>query len=223
MNDMTQTIEAPAAPVADDNTFSFEIENHEKDVEVDLAAIPLTIRKHLLKTAVRGYILNRVSTALAKAKKDNTDWDVYEAATKNDPLQAIVAQPTEPRVSVDIAAISERAIKALYEGALGRRGDGAKKAKVLRDPLTTQITRAVVAEVYEKGRALDPSYKYPTALKEVGADGIAYLKAKIAEKVAAGADEAVMLAFLDTRYVKPARIMLGLDTPGKLKDADGIL
>lgn len=223
------TLEASPAPVpaaADGRPFSFEIEADDKPVytaNLDLVSIPGDIREHLLKSAVRGYILNRVSTAAAKVKKDNAPFDSYDAAVANDPLQTLVAKPEGERAVVDYAGIVSGAIKALYEGTIGKRATGEKKAKPLKDPLITQITRAVVAEVYEKGKALDPSYKYPTAQKEVGADGLAYLQAKIAEKVAAGADAATLNAFLENRYVKPARIMLGLDTPGKLKDADGIL
>lgn len=214
---------APApAPVTDPNVHTFELEGFVESVSVNLASVPQEIRMHLLKTAVRAYVANRVSTAAAKVKKDNADWERYDAACANDPLQSIVPQPTTPRATADYPAIAAAAVQALYEGNIGRRTPGGK-AKELRDPLVTQITKAVIAEVYEKGRAADPKYKYPTAMKEVGSDGLAYLKAKIAEKVAAGADAAALNAFLEQRYIKPARIMLGLDTPGKLKDADGIL
>jgi hypothetical protein len=77
--------------------------------------------------------------------------------------------------------------------------------------------------VYEKGKALDPQYKYPSAQKEVGQDGLAYLRAKIDAKVAAGADKVALDKYLDTRYIKPARIQLGLDVPKSLADMDGIL
>jgi hypothetical protein len=214
---------APApAPVDDPNVYTFELEGFVPSVSLNLASIPQEIRMHLLKSAVRAYVANRVSTAAAKVKKENEPWDRYDAAVKNDPLQSIVPAPTEPRATADYPSIAAGAVTALYEGNIGRRTPGGK-AKELRDPLVTQITKAVIAEVYEKGRAADPKYKYPTAMKEVGSDGLAYLKAKIAEKVAAGADAAALNAFLEQRYVKPARIMLGLDTPGKLKDADGIL
>lgn len=215
---------APApAPVDDPNVFTFELEGFVPSVSLNLASIPQEIRMHLLKSAVRAYVANRVSTAAAKVKKENEPWDRYDAAVKNDPLQSIVPQPTTPRTTADYPAIAAGAVTALYEGNIGRRTPGGK-AKELKDPLTTQVTKAVIAEVYEKGRASDPKYKYPTAMKEVGGDGIAYLKARIAEKVAAGADEAALLAFMEQRYLKPARIMLGIEgLTGKMKDAEGIL
>lgn len=215
-------LEATPVAVDNENTLVFELDDYDKDIVVNLVDMPPAVRLRMLKNATKAYITNRVSTAAAATKKANAAFDQYEAAVKNDPLQTLVAAPDGERKVTDFAATIEGAIKALYSGEIGKRG-GEKKAKVLRDPLITQITRSVVAEVYEKGRAADPQYKYPTAQKEVGQDGLAYLKAKIADKVAAGADEAALLKYLDTRYVKPARIMLGMDTPKTLADADGIL
>jgi hypothetical protein len=215
-------LEAAPAP-APDTLLEFEVEGYEPKVGVDLAQIPPDVRMRLLRTATRAYITNRISTAVAKTKKDNGEFDTYEAAMKNDPLQTAVPKPEGERKNTDFADVIDGAIKALYSGELGKRGTGEGKPKVLRDPLITQITRSVVAEVYEKGRASDPKYRYPTAQKEVGSDGLAYLKAKIDEKVAAGADANALNSYLETRYIKPARIMLGMDSPGKLKDADGIL
>jgi len=215
---------APAVPAATPDTIlKFEVENYEPEVVLDLAQIPSEVRMRLLRTAARAYITNRLSTAVAKTKSVNGAFDTYDAAVKNDPLQTAVPKPEGERAATDYAGTIDSAVKALYSGELGKRGTGESKPKVLRDPLITQITRSVVAEVYEKGRAADPKYRYPTAQKEVGSDGLAYLKAKIEAKVAAGGDAAALNAYLETRYIKPARIMLGMDTPGKLKDADGIL
>lgn len=220
----TPTLEAATLEVERPATwFEFEIDDYDKPIGLDLNAVPQEVRMRLLKNATRSYITNRLSTAAAKTKKENAGFDSYDAAMKNDPLQTLVPKPDGTRALTDYTGCIEAAIKALYSGELGRRGTGDTKPKVLRDPLITQITRSVVAEVYEKERAKNPQYKYPTAQKEVGQDGLAYLKEKIAAKVAAGADEAAMNKYLETRYINPARIMLGLDTPKTLKDADGIL
>jgi hypothetical protein len=209
-------------PANPDHALEFELESYDGDIKVNVALIPDAVRMRLLKNATKAYITNRVSTAEAATKKANAPFVQYDAAMKNDPLQTLVPAPEGVRKTTDVFASIDAAIKALYSGEIGKRG-GEKKAKVLRDPLITQITRAVVAEVYEKGRALDPQYKYPTAQKLVGQDGLAYLKDRIAEKVALGADEASLLKYLDTRYVKPARIQLGLDVPKSLAEMDGIL
>lgn len=212
-----------ATPERPETFMEFEVDGYDKNVELDLAQIPSEVRMRLLRTATRAYITNRISTAVAKTKNTNGAFDTYDAAVKNDPLQTAVPKPEGERAVTDYGEIIDGAIKALYSGELGKRGTGEGKPKVLRDPLITQITRSVVAEVYEKGRAADPKYRYPTAQKEVGSDGLAYLKAKIEAKVAAGADATALNAYLETRYIKPARIMLGMDAPGKLKDAEGIL
>jgi hypothetical protein len=218
---------APVAPAPATDTpstlYKFEIDDYDNEIAVELNNVPAPLRLRLLKTATRAYITNRISTAAAKTKKENAKFDQYDAAMKNDPLQTLVPKPEGDRAATDYAGIVDGAIKALYSGEIGRRGDGEGKKKVLRDPLITQITRAVVADVYEKGRAADLKYKYPTAQKEVGSDGLAYLKGKIAEKVAAGGDAAALNQYLETKYIKPARIMLGLDVPKSLKDAGGIL
>jgi len=221
----TPVAAAPAAdaPPASETLFVFEIDDFDPEISVELANIPTPLRMRLLKNATRAYITNRISTAAAATKKANAPFDQYDAAMKNDPLQTLVAKPEGERAVTDYAGVIEGALKALYSGEIGRRGDGTSKPKVLRDPLITQITRAVVADVYEKARAADPKYKYPTAQKEVGTDGLAYLRSKIAERVAKGEDAAALNTFLETRYIKPARIMLGLDVPKSLKDSEGIL
>jgi len=214
----------PLAPATKPDTWlEFEVDDYDKPIELDMANIPQPVRMRLLRSATKSYIINRLSTAVNKTNKTNAPFNAYAAAIQNDPLQTIVPKPEGERAVTDYAGIVDGAIKALYSGELGRRGSGETTKKALRDPLVTQITRSVVAEVYEKGRATNPSYKYPTAQKEVGQDGLAYLRSKIAAKVAAGADAAALEKYLETRYINPAKIMLGLDTPKSLKDADGIL
>jgi hypothetical protein len=221
---------APAPVLEKPETFmSFDVDGFDPTVELDLANVPQPIRMRLLKSATKSYIINRVSTAVAKTKKENEKFDQYEAAMKNDPLQTIVPKPEGVHATTDFGGVIAGAIKALYTGDIGKRGSGTAKVKVLRSPLITQITRSVVAEVYEKNQALDSKYKYPTAQKEVGQDGLEYLKGKIEAQVAATPEaekaekRAALNKYLETRYINPARIMLGMDIPKSLKDAEGIL
>jgi hypothetical protein len=226
---VADALTAAPAPVRPETWLSFEIDDYDPAIELDMANIPQPVRMKLLRSATKSYIINRLSTAVAKAAKQNAPFNQYDAAMKNDPLQTLVAKPEGERASIPYAETIDGAIKALYSGELGRRGSGEGTKKVLRDPLVTQITRSVVAEVYEKQRKLNPSYKYPTAQKEVGQDGLAYLREKIDAQVAAlpeadrAAKKAQLDKYLETRYVAPARIMLGMDTPKSLKDAEGIL
>jgi hypothetical protein len=191
-----------------DKTFlDFNVDS--RNIKIQLRAIPDEIRMRLLRTAVRGYVTNRISTAKSKTDKENAAWKDYELAIKTDPLQTVVAMPTEPKKAVDYADTIEKSIKALLSGELGKREAGDKKPKVMKDPLITQITKAVVADVYAKNYALDNNYKYPSALKEVGSDGLGYLKANIEKMVAAGAERAPLEKHLEQRYITPAKILLG--------------
>lgn len=218
--DMTTTLEAPAT----DPNYLLDIEAGEGDnlitKTLDLASVPMDIRVQLLKTAAKAYVHNRVSTAQAKTAKANAEWTSYEAAMQANPLQEIVAMPTTPKAVTDFAGIVDGAINALLSGQLGKRGGGTgKKPKELRNPIITQVTRAVVAKVYADNLKLDPAYKYPTAQKEVGSDGYEYLnRVKLPEWLAAGGTEESFNKVVDTKYTKPARLMLGLDKPKSLAD-----
>lgn len=209
-----------------DNSYVMDIDVEGMDTveTLDLAQVPMDVRIHLLKTAARSYVHNRVSTAAAKTKKDNESWAIYEAACAHDPLQTTVPKPDTDKVVTDYKGIVAGAINALLTGQLGRKGTGKQKPKVLRDPIITQVTRAVVAKVYKDNVALDPSYKYPTAQKEVGNNGYDYLRAvKLPEWMAAGGTEADFNKVVETKYTKPARLMLGLDVPKSLADMGDIL
>lgn len=214
--------DAPAL-VANDSVFSFT--TNDVSVTLDMTAIPGETRLDLLRSQIQSYVSNRISTAESVAKKANADWDRYESASANDPLQTLVAKPTKDKETVDRNDVALKAIQALYEGKFVRRdGSTPKKQKERKDPLVTHITRTVVQELFEQRRKSDPSYKYPTASKEVGPDGIAYLKARIDARIAAGEDAKVLNDFLETKYLKPARLMLGLESAApRFKDFEGIL
>lgn len=191
--------------------FNYSNDGMDEAVEIDLDKVPDWFRMRVLKKALIGIIDNRVNAAKDKAKKDNASWTLYDNAGGD--LQTDVAQPSDPRAVVPFKDIAERARTAFYEGQLGRRGDGEGKSKAPKDPLEAMITRVVTDEVYAKGRKDTPGYKFFTAQKVVNdaGGGSAYLKAKIEEKVADGADRATLEKTLDLRYVKRARELLGLD------------
>lgn len=198
------------------------------DIEMDLSRVSDDVRDYLFKNAIKAYVQNRTSTAYSAADKANADngWSAYDSAVAKDPLQTAVPQPTEAKVEVDFYGVIRQAIMALYENTIGKRdGTGTKKKPERKDPLVSAVTRTVIQEVFEKNYALDNNYKFPMASKEVGTDGIAYLRAKMAANVASGAATAEQMEYvLEAKYLKPARIMLGLENlTGKGKDAPGIL
>lgn len=210
--------------IASDPSYMQTVEVDSIVAQINIEAIPVGTRMDLLRSAIQNYVTNRVSTAKSVVKKKNEAFDIYEAATANDPLQSLVARPDGERETLDAVAVMTTGINALYEGKFGRRAGEGRKSKPQRDPLITQITRAVVQEVYQKGKEADPQYKYPMAAKQVGSDGLAYLKARLAEKVAAGADPKLLNDFLETRYIKPAKAILGqTELAPRFKDMEGIL
>lgn len=238
MTDGTITLEAPITPAAPEPEvvttpptegpvapYTFPSKELGVDVTMDMARIPETVVDYLLKNAVKAYVQNRTSTAKSSAAKENEPWVRYRNAMAADPNQTLVQMPEKPEVVVDYADIIRSAVRALYEGTMGRRdGTGVKKKAERKDPLIAAITRTVIQEVFEKNYALDNSYKYPMASKEVGTDGVAYLRAKMASNIEQGLATKEQMEFvLETKYMKPARIMLGMDEPGKLKDAPSIV
>jgi hypothetical protein len=217
------TTEQTAEQIAEQkaNTIEFEIDDYEPLITVNLLSIPADVRRRLMYNATRAYILNRLSTAIASARKANAIFDNYDAAVKNDPLQTVVPKPEGERQVVPYAELIERGINALYSGEIGKRGTGAKVAK---DPLIAHVTRTVVTKLFNKKHALDPNYKFFNAQAEVGPDGVEYLRKGIAANVAAGADEKQQLAQLEEQYLRPARITLGLEPlSGKLKDMPDLI
>lgn len=213
----------PEAPVAD---FSFKVKGFDGDIQMNTARIPEEVKAKLIQNAIKAYVQNRTSTATTAANKHNELFDQYDNAQANDPLQTLVPQPEGQRQVVDYADIITKAIKALYDNNMGKRGTGEGKKKAERkDPLISAVTRAVIQEVFEKNYAQDNNYKYPMATKEVGTDGVAYLRAKMEANIASGvATREQMDYVLESKYLKPARVMLGIDAlTGKGKDAPGIL
>ena len=101
---------------------------------------------------------------------------------------------------------------------------GATKSRTPRDPLIKMVTDAVVRELHDKKKGTVQGYKYTDAVKEVGSDGVAYLNAMIAAKVAAVAEgeraalTATLEKFRDERYIKPAEMMLGRKGSKATKD-----
>lgn len=223
---VTELAAAPATP-GPLVPFTFKIKDFgDVPITMDIARIPEEVQDYLLKNAIKAYVQNRTSTAKSAASKENEPWVRYEAACAADPVQSIVPVPEKEKVVVDYGEIIKSAVKALYENSIGKRdGTGPKKKAERKDPLIAAITRTVIQEVFEKNYALDNNYKYPMASKEVGTDGLAYLRAKMAKNVEAGLATAEQMQFvLETKYLKPARIMLGLDPlTGKAKDAPSIL
>lgn len=229
---------APEAPVAPVTNFTFRVKGFEAPnpetgvmeqlpISMDTNRIPEEVKDYLLQNAIKAYVQNRTSTAATMAAKANAAFDLYDNALANDPLQDVVPKPEGERKVVDYAKVIRDAVTALYDNTIGKRNTGeggGKKKGERKDPLVSAVTRAVVQEIFEKNYALDNNYKFPMAVKEVGQDGIAYLKNKMAANVAAGVATAEQMDYIfETKYMKPARIMLGLDQPGKLKDAVGIL
>jgi len=213
---------APSPPANPANMLTVEVDDTEAEINLEL--IPENTRKDLLRSAVQNYITNRVSTSKSVIKKKNEPFDIYDAACKNDPLQNLVKQPEGEREVLDVITVMTTGINALYEGKFGRRSGDGRKSKPQRDPLVTQITRAVVQEVYQKQKELNPAYKYPMAAKQVGSDGLAYLKARMEERIASGADAKQLNDLLETRYIRPAKIMLGqMEAAPRFKDVEGIL
>lgn len=225
---MTDQTNAPAtngeqapAPTEQSNTFLFAIPNTDKQMQIDRTSIPAELRLELLDKAIEGYVRNSVNVANVRFNKDMEPWTAYEAAQAADPMQTAVAKPEgdkpteEARTELLIKTASD-ARERLYKNEVQRRdGTGTKTKAQKVDPLTKLVTEAVVREVFNKEHEADKSYKWPTAVKAVGGDGIKYLEAKIAERVAAGANEADLRKFMDSRYISPAKLMLGQrDTAG---------
>lgn len=210
-----------AAPVEDPNTFTFVIPGTETSIAIVLGDIPAEVRMDLLKSKVKEYINNNVNQAAVKYKKAMEPWDAYAKAQSVDPLQTAVPKPTGDQPSApDLIKPAADARARLYSGEIRKQGEPGA-AKPTRDPLTKAITDAVVRELFEKRKEAGSKPKWIEVTKEVG-DGIAYLNTMIAAKVAAGADAAVMAKLLEEKYMKPAKMLLGL-TDNKLTKENSIL
>lgn len=222
---MTDTATAPVTADAG-TTISFELPNLPGSHTFDCATIPGEARLDLLKGAVRSYIANRVNAAFQRHQKDEDvkSWAAYDEAVKADPLQSAVPMPTTERPAApDLSGALARAIEDLTKGEIRRQGKGEPKARARKDPLVALVTKAVVKDVYESKKASDPKYSYLAAQKEVGPDGVAYLNSLIEAKVAAGVSRTDLEKMREEKYMKPAKLMLGITENKAIKELPSIL
>jgi len=205
---------APTPAPTSENTFSFRIPNTETDIGIDIAAIPADVRMDFLKKGLRDYITNAVNQANVRTGKANAAFDAYDEAAKADPLQTAVAKPEGERATADLIGTAAAARKRLYDGEVRKQGEGTGAKRETVDPLVKLVTEAVVRELHQKDKDAGGKRKYTEFTAEVAkaGGGVKYLEAKIAEKVAAGTDEAVLRKFMDERYIRPAQMMLGTKT-----------
>lgn len=221
---MSEASTPAAAPAASTATFTFP--NMDGERSFDCALIPADTRLDFLKQAVRNYIANRLNGVHTRYEKQDAviAWTAYDEAAKADPLQSAVAKPTVDRPGPpDYDTAYAAAIDALSKGEV-RKSGGEPKARATKDPLIATVTDVVVREVFASRRAADSSYTYLKARAEVGKDGVAYLNAMIATKVAAGADQAALEKMRDTKYINPAKAMLGITSlGGKASELPSIL
>jgi len=213
------------APAEDPNTFSFRIPNTETDIGIKIGDIPAEVRMDFLKKGLRDYITNAVNQSNIRAKKANESHDAYDEAMKADALQTAVAKPTTDRTVADLLETAKAARERLYKGEIRKQGEGTGATRATVDPLTKLVTEAVVRELHAKDKAAGGKRKYTEFTAEVSqaGGGVKYLEAKIAEKVAAGGDAAVLNKFLQDRYIKPAEMMLGTKTGKSTAPENSIL
>jgi hypothetical protein len=233
---MTDQSNTPVVP--QDTTLAIEIANtapegsdQNQSVSINLADIPADARMELLRSAVRTAVTNRVNVAMVRNRAQRapfTAWAAYDAAQAADPMQTTVAKPEGERptgeapAALDPIAKANEAIADLLKGELrqqAKKGEG--KSRAPKDPLIAAVTQVVARAVFDSHKAAgtkvpvegkEPrAYTYPDAVKEVGGDGIAYLNKQIDAKVAAGADRAALEKARDSRYINPAKVMLGLN------------
>lgn len=214
------------APVAPSTVLVTTYPNLDGEQSFDVASMPAELRLAFLKDHTRAYIANRINSVNTRHKNDPLvkAWDAYDNATKADPLQTIVAKPDKERpADPNYAEAYARAVHDLSTGNVRKQSDGPKAKRAPKDPLVSIVTDAVIREVYEAEHAKDAKFTWIMARAKVGADGVAYLKALIEAKVAAGADRAALEKMLQTRYIGPAQLMLGLNTPKSSQGLPSIL
>ena len=222
---MTETTETTVPAATASTVLEYELPNIDGKRSFDCASIPAETRLDLLKTAVRGYLANRVNAAHQRHQKLEavTAWEAFDAASKADPLQTLVPKPEGDRpVAPDLVATLNGAIADLVAGNIRKMGTGTK-TRERKDPLIAMVTKTVVKEVYEGRHAVDSKFTYIMAGKEVGTDGVAYLNNLIETKVAAGVSRTDLEKMLEERYMKPARLMLGIDKSKAMGSLPSIL
>lgn len=216
MNDTTTT-EAPAA-AENENIMVFDIPNTDKQMQIDITQVPAELRMEFLQKGLQNYVRNSVNQANVRHNKALEPWNAYEKACAADPAQTAVPKPEGEKPTVDLIQTATDARKRLYENEVRKQGTGTSKKKT--DPLTKMVTDAVVREIFEKKKDTVSGYKWTDAVKEVGGNGIEYLDKLIAEKVAAGADEAELNKYKESRYIQPAKLMLGQRDTATTKGTD---
>ncbi len=216
---------APATEAANPNVYIFDIAHTEPktQISVDLSAIPAEVRMDMLKSKVREYVTNSVNQSKLRADRDNKPFDDYAKAIEADALQTVVPQPTGERKVADLTGTAAAARDRLYKGEVRKQGEGTGRNRAPKDPIVAVITPIVVREQFDKVKLSNPSYKWADAVKEVGGDGLAYLKGRIETLVAAGGDRASLEKYLDEKYVKPAELIVGARDTKATKDAPGLL
>lgn len=223
---MTEATPAAAAAIVPDNTAKINFEGLTGERAIDCATIPGEARLEILKSGVVAYARNRLNQAVVKYNKNEKvkAFAAYEEAVKADPLQTVVAKPEGEKPTLDLEPIWAGILADLTSGNIRQRAkSGESKPRERKDPLIVAVTKVVVDEVYAARKASNPKYTYIDARKEVGADGIAYLNANIETKVAAGVDRAALEKMRDTKYINPAKVMLGLTENKTIKELPSIL
>lgn len=219
--DLASIVHDPADP----NVYVFDIVGTENKIAINLTAIPAELRLELLKGGVKTLINNRVNVANTRFNKVNAPFVEYDAKVAADPLGAHTKPEGERPITPDLLAKAAEGREALYKGEFRQRGDGTAPKRTPADPLDSLITKIVVGELFKKNKGVIDGYKITDATKAVAdaGGGQKYLEQSIVAKVAAGSDEAALRKTLDTKYIKPARLALGLDVPKALADAESLL
>lgn len=232
MTELGTLAAAPAVAAATVLSFTHPLFPADTSYSFDCAEIPAEQRLDFLKTKTREYVANRLNSLAQRHLKDEkvAAWTAYENAQLADPLQTAIAKPDFDKPEApDYVEAMERAFKDLRDGNTRKHGDGTKKVRERKDPLIKLVTESVLKDVYAKKNAVDPKFTYIMAKAEVGADGLAYLNTLIEAKVAAApeADAPALRAALEKmreeKYVKPAKLMLGITENKTIKDLPSIL
>lgn len=217
---MTDNVPAQAAATeTPKNIHMFVVPNtDDTQMQVDITEIPDEVRLDMLKKAIEQYVKNSVNQANIRHKKAMEPWDAYEKAQAADPNQTAVPKPEGDMPTVDLIEVAKAARTRLYEGEV--RKTGTRKARKTVDPLTKLVTEAVVRELFEKKKGTEDGYKWTDAVKEVGGNGIQYLESLISARVEQGGDEAELRKFMESRYIQPAKLMLGQRDTATTKGVD---
>lgn len=190
------------------NIHQFEIPGTDNTaMQVDLTQIPPAVRMDLLKKSVEAYVRNSVNQANVRHNKAMEPWEAYSKACAVDPAQTAVPKPEGEMPTVDLIEVAKAARTRLYEGNVKKTG--VRKTRQTVDPLTKLVTEAIVRELFEKKKDTTKGYKWTDAVKEVGGNGIEYLNNLINTKVEQGANREELEKFMESRYIQPAKLMLG--------------